>query len=186
VEKVTDERLTITGLKNKIFDEFRFICEEYEIDIKAITPLQFGFVLGEINNRIIKPNEGYLIYNQEHEYNSKNLYAMYKYILSPLCSLYNQLTNDIYFCLLFDIELINLEYIYIIYPDARRTSFKDILQKSEETGLRAYLNERKGNPLGILASLTKYHGWGEAENVRKGETTQEISVNTLPQIGQND
>ena len=103
MEKVSDDRLTITSLKNKVFEEFRFICEEYEIDIKSITPLQFGFVLGEINNRIIKPNEGYLIYNQEHEYNSKNLYAMYKYILSPLCSLYNQLTNDIYFCLLFAI-----------------------------------------------------------------------------------
>lgn len=186
MEKVIDERLTITSLRNKVFEEFRFICEEYEIEIKSITPLQFGFVLGEINNRIIKPNENYLVFNQEHEYNSKNLYAMYKYILSPLCSLYNQLTNDIYFCLLFDIDLVNLEYIYIIYPDSRRTNFREILQKSEEKGLRAYLNERKGNPLGILASLTKYHGWGEPENVRQGQTVQEISVQSLPQIEQND
>lgn len=186
MEKVTDDRLTITGLKNKVFEEFRFICEEYEIDIKSITPLQFGFVLGEINNRIIKPNENYLIFNQDHEYNSKNLYAMYKYILSPLCSLYNQLTNDIYFCLLFDIELINLEYIYIIYPDARRTNFREILQKSEETGLKGLLTERKGNPLGLIAILRKAHGWSVDDSLQQTDNVQEISVNTLPQIGQND
>lgn len=186
MEKVTDERLTITSLKNKVFEEFRFICEEYEIEIKSITPLQFGFVLGEINNRIIKPNESYLIYNQEHEYNSKNLYAMYKYILSPLCSLYNQLTNDIYFCLLFDIELINLEYIYIIYPDLRRTNFREILRASESIGLKSLLTERRSNPVGVLAILNKQYGWSENDSVCEGETTQEISVNTLPQIGQND
>lgn len=186
MEKVTDERLTITSLKNKVFEEFRFICEEYEIDIKSITPLQFGFVLGEINNRIIKPNENYLIFNQEHEYNSKNLYAMYKYILNPLCSLYNQLTNDIYFCLLFDIDLVNLEYIYIIYADARRSNFRELLQKSEESGLKAYLAERKGNPLGIIATLRKSHGWSIDDNVRETQTTQEISVQSLPQIGQKE
>lgn len=186
MEKVTNDRLTITSLKNKVFDEFRFICEEYEIDIKSITPLQFGFVLGEINNRIIKPNESYLIFNQEHEYNSKNLYAMYKYILSPLCSLYNQLTNDIYFCLLFDIELINLEYIYIIYPDMRRTNFREILRASESIGLKSLLTERRSNPVGVLAILNKQYGWGVNDSVCETETTQEISVNTLPQIGQND
>ena len=186
MEKVTDDRLTITSLKNKVFEEFRFICEEYEIEIKSITPLQFGFVLGEINNRIIKPNESYLIFNQQHEYNSKNLYAMYKYILSPLCSLYNQLTNDVYFCLLFDIDLINLDYIYIIYPDMRRTNFREILQKSEETGLKGLLTERKGNPLGLIAILRKAHGWSVDDSVRETETTQEISVQSLPQIEQKE
>jgi hypothetical protein len=186
MEKVTDDRLTITSLRNRVFEEFRYICEEYEIDIKSITPLQFGFVLGEINNRIIKPNESYLIFNQEHEYNSKNLYAMYKYILSPLCSLYNQLTNEIYFCLLFDIELINLDYIYIIYADLRRTTFREILRASESIGLKSLLTERRSNPVGVLAILNKQYGWSENDNVRQGQTTQEISVQSLPQIEQKD
>lgn len=186
MEKVTDERLTITSLKNKVFEEFRFICEEFEIDIKSITPLQFGFVLGEINNRIIKPNQDYLIFNQEHEYNSKNLYAMYKYILNPLCSLYNQLTNDIYFCLLFDIELINLDYIYIIYADARRISFREILRASESIGLKSLLTERRSNPVGVLAILNKQYGWSVDDSVRETQTTQEISVQSLPQIEQKD
>ena len=184
-KKANDDRFTISSLKNKVFEEFRFICEEYEIDIKTLSPLQFGFVVGELNTRIIKPND-YLIFDSNKQYNANNLYRIYKYILKPLCNLYNQVANDIYFCLFFDIELVNLEYIYIIYGDMRRTSFREILSACEQIDLKNLLIEKRVNPVGIVTILNKQYGWGTPDNVRKAETTQEISVNTLPQIGQKD
>jgi hypothetical protein len=50
--------------------------------------------------------------------------------------------------------------------------------------LKSLLTERRSNPVGVLAILNKQYGWSENDNVREGETTQEISVQSLPQIEQ--
>lgn len=195
IEKATDanEQITIASLKNEVFEEFRFICEENEIDLTGgqIAPRVFGFVLEELNNRLIAPRKEILLYYSDSSkidkysntrYDPIKIYVIYRKILNPLCRLYNQILTIDLFILFMGIEK-NILNSIIIYTGNCEAAISKVINLETKTGLKEYLFERKGNPLGILATLKNEHDF-ENPTANKGEmdANRLLSADNLPKL----
>ena len=192
IEKAENEQFTLASLKNRVFEEFRFICEEYQIELNDnnISPNRFNFVLQEINNRIINPNREPLLYlpnNQIDRYSntridSNKLYIIYSKILKPLCNLYNQIISIELFSIFFGLE-INIINNIIIYRQNSPLEIKKVINLDEKTNLKGYLYERKGNPLGILAVLKSEHNFDNPQsNSDMMDSNRLLNANNLPKL----
>lgn len=192
IEKIQGEQFTLTSLKNKIFDEFRFIAEEYQIELNDnnIAPNRFLFVIQEINNRIINPNREPLLYLSDNQidkysntrYDPNKIYIIYSKILKPLCNLYNQIMSIDIFSIFFGIEK-NIINNIIIYRANSPLEIKKVINLDERSNLKGYLYERKGNPLGILAVLKSEHNFDNPQsNNNEMDSNRLLSAQNLPRL----
>lgn len=181
MEKITGEPLTGDALRNRILGEFKIIAEEYNIDLDYIPPRKYDFILSEINRRLIKPNRQYILKtNPKHnEYDLAKVDYIYN-IFKDLCKLYNQ-ENSL--ALFISFTSITRE----TFSEWTSTGHSDIHKKimaDDEASLEQMLQDKALNPMKILPSLNKKHGWN-LPGVSRETSSIPLSVQALPKLSDN-
>ena len=172
--------LVFTDSENKEqLNNIRLVCEDiitnclYELgykDFSYIRPLQWNYILMEIQRIIFKDNPLILHVNNRinNQYDYKKVLAIY-YLFKSLSSKYNQEINRNRFLYFTGIDS---ETLYN-WEKAKPGGFglAEIIRRDSEQSMSEMLGDKGVNALGTIAKLNHYFGWRE-----DGNRTQNINI----------
>lgn len=172
--------LIFTDSENKEqLNNIRLVCEDiiqnclYELgykDFSYIRPLQWNYILMEIQRIIFKDNPLILHVNNRinNQYDYKKVLAIY-YLFKSLSSKYNQEINRNRFLYFTGIDS---ETLYN-WEKAKLSGFglAEIIRRDSEQSMSEMLGDKGINALGTIAKLNHYFGWRE-----DGNRTQNINI----------
>ena len=172
--------LVFTDSENKEqLNNIRLVCEDiianclYELgykDFSYIRPLQWNYILMEIQRIIFKDNPLILHVNNRinNQYDYKKVLAIY-YLFKSLSSKYNQEINRNRFLYFTGIDS---ETLYN-WEKAKLGGFglAEIIRRDSEQSMSEMLGDKGVNALGTIAKLNHYFGWRE-----DGNRTQNINI----------
>ena len=178
--------LVFTDSENKEqLNNIRLVCEDiiqnclYELgykDFSYIRPLQWNYILMEIQRIIFKDNPLILHVNNRinNQYDYKKVLAIY-YLFKSLSSKYNQEINRNRFLYFTGIDS---ETLYN-WEKAKPGGFglAEIIRRDSEQSMSEMLGDKGVNALGTIAKLNHYFGWREDGN--KSQTVN-ITVSESP------
>ena len=180
--------LVFTDSENKEqLNNIRLVCEDiitnclYELgykDFSYIRPLQWNYILMEIQRIIFKDNPLILHVNNRinNQYDYKKVLAIY-YLFKSLSSKYNQEINRNRFLYFTGIDS---ETLYN-WEKAKPGGFglAEIIRRDSEQSMSEMLGDKGVNALGTIAKLNHYFGWREDGN--KSQTVN-ITVSESPKV----
>lgn len=189
-----------------IFDDIvRYYCDEHGIEENDIPPAMWNDIIDEIHEKVFLNNPHMLkdVPNISNTYNPDKviyIYNLYRRLCNSHCqevtlkgftdltgidkqSIYNwkdKVNNNIYN----NSDMDNSNSI----SDSKRLStfafdLHEKIMSDNEQSLEAMLHDKRYNPMKVLPSLNKKHGWN-LPGVSKEQTKNSgLSAATLPQLG---
>lgn len=175
--------LDLTSADNEDqLNTIRNVCEDiiqntlYELgytEFNNIKPLQWNYVLMEIERKVFKKNPLILhkIPRRLDEYDKDKVLAIYN-IFKSLCTKYNQEINQNRFLYFSGIDKQSL-YNWSNSGKAKLERFDlcAIIRNDTEQSMSEMLGDKSVNALGTIAKLNHYFGWRE-----DGNKTQNINI----------
>lgn len=175
--------LELTSADNEDqLNTIRNVCEDiiqntlYELgytEFNNIKPLQWNYVLMEIERKVFKKNPLILHVNDRlnNQYDYKKVLAIYN-IFKSLCTKYNQEINRNRFLYFTGIDSQSL-YNWDNSSKAKLDGFAlgEIIRRDTEQSMSEMLGDKSVNALGTIAKLNHYFGWRE-----DGNKTQNINI----------
>ena len=175
--------LELTSADNEDqLNTIRNVCEDiiqntlYELgytEFNNIKPLQWNYVLMEIERKVFKKNPLilHIIPNINNQYDKNKVLAIYN-IFKSLCTKYNQEINQNRFLYFTGIDKQSL-YNWDNNGKTKLNGFDlcAIIRNDTEQSMSEMLGDKSVNALGTIAKLNHYFGWRE-----DGNKTQNINI----------
>lgn len=174
--------LELTSAENEDqLNTIRNVCEDiiqntlYELgytDFSYIKPLQWNYVLMEIERKVFKKNPLILHVNDRlnNQYDYKKVLAIYN-IFKSLCTKYNQEINQNRFLYFTGIDKQSLYNWNNGKAKLEGFDLCAIIRNDTEQSMSEMLGDKSVNALGTIAKLNHYFGWRE-----DGNKTQNINI----------
>ena len=159
-------------------------CTHNEIDEKDIYPSVWDDIIDELYIKLFKPCNRLLktdnnLYNQ---YDVKKVEYIYINIYKRLCNSHCQEVSQKGFL---DMSGIGKQTLYDWASGKLSTQSSDLQQKimdDNEQSLEAMLHDKRINPMKVLPSLNKKHGWNLPGVSRESANKQALTAAELPQL----
>ncbi len=158
-------------------------CIDHALDEKDIPPQIWNDIIDEIHDTLFKNNKSLLKHNPaiNNEYDIDKVLNVYN-IYKRLCNSHCQVINIKGFT-----DLIGIDK-QTIYNWAQRSSaigfdFHEKIMNDNAQSLEAMLHDKRINPMKVLPSLNKHHGWAQPGVTREIVKPRELGVADLPRLG---
>lgn len=179
---VSDE-VNIDNLKTIVDDLVEQYCLKYDIKENDIPPQMWNDVINTIFDLIIKPNRQHLlkINSTALTVDENKLYKMYD-VYKRLCNSHCQVVNIKGFM---DFSGLDRQTIYDWRggPSQLKSDFSQKIMDDNQQSLEAMLHDRRVNPMKVLPSLNRHHGWSQPGVTREVVQRRALNVSQLPRLG---
>ena len=161
-------------------------CAVKEIEENDIPPQIWNDIIDELYIKLFKPCNRLLktdnnLYNQ---YDVSKVEYIYINIYRRLCNSHCQEISQKGFL---DMSGIGKQTLYDWASGKLSSQSSDLQQKimdDNEQSLEAMLHDKRINPMKVLPSLNKKHGWNLPGVSRESANKQALTASELPQLGQ--
>lgn len=183
MEKLQDEQLDETGLRNKIFTMFEEIAKDNGFNLEDIKPRQFNYVICEINRLYIQPNNKYLLHGGQVQGNYYNIQSvnLFYILYRDLCNKYSQECKSSLFSKFVNIPLQTLsEWLSTGHSDLLK-----IIHTDNEESLNELLLDKSLNPVKAISVLNYKHNWSgqiQAQEIQ----SKALAIDNLPNLRLTD
>lgn len=176
--KVIDQSNCISIVKDIIAK----YCAANDLDEHDIPPQIWNDIIDEIYINVFKDNTILLkdipsLYNQ---YNQNKVLYVYNYIYKRIC---NNHCQEVTLKGFIDMTGIDKQTIYNWKSSKDRFDLHEKIMDDNEQSLEAMLHDKRINPMKVLPSLNKKHGWNLPGVSREKASNTAISLSDLPQLG---
>lgn len=156
-------------------------CAVNDLDEHDIPPQIWNDIIDEIYINVFKDNAILLkdipsIYNQ---YNQDKVLYVYNYIYKRIC---NNHCQEVTLKGFIDMTGIDKQTIYNWKSSKDRFDLHEKIMDDNEQSLEAMLHDKRINPMKVLPSLNKKHGWNLPGVSREKASDTVIPLSTLPQL----
>ena len=176
------ETVDHSNLKNVMFDIVTQYCVDHDIKENDSPPQIWNDIIDEIHETLIKLNKAILrdIPSVNNEYNMEKVYHVYN-CYKRLCNSHCQVVNLKGF-----IDLTGIDK-QTIYNWAGKSShagvdFHQKIMSDNAQSLEAMLHDKRINPMKVLPSLNRHHGWAQPGVTREVARPRELRVEDLPKL----
>ena len=182
---MTDSYCTVDmdNIKNFMIDIIRCYFYEYDIDEKKIRPQIWNDIIDEINEKIFKRDPKLLKITPciNNEYDMEKVFIVYN-IYRRLCNSHCQVVNMKGFS---DLTGITKQTLFNWAADSSHKGFDfhDKIMADNAQSLESMLHDPTVNPMKVLPSLNRHHGWAQPGVTREVAQPRVLGVADLPQLG---
>ena len=191
-EQIADGKAVVVDIdscKAVIANIVEDYCKVNEIDENNIYPQIWNDIIDEIHEVIFKHNPRLLrddtpLYNSYNQDKVLYIYNIYKRLCNSHCQ---EITQKGFL----DMTGIDKQTMYnwaAKYgegtPNPERIDLHQKIMDDNEQSLEAMLHDRRYNPMKVLPSLNKKHGWNLPGVSREAGRKQALSVSQLPKLGE--
>lgn len=175
--KAIDQSNCISIVKDIIFK----YCAVNDLDEHDIPPQIWNDIIDEIYINVFKDNTILLKdeYRLHNEYNQDKVLYIYNYIYKRIC---NNHCQEVTLKGFIDMTGIDKQTIYNWKSSNNRFDLHEKIMDDNEQSLEAMLHDKRINPMKVLPSLNKKHGWNLPGVSREKASDTVIPLSTLPQL----
>ncbi len=156
-------------------------CAVNDLDEHDIPPQIWNDIIDEIYINVFKDNTILLkdIPSQYNQYNQDKVLYVYNYIYKRIC---NNHCQEVTLKGFIDMTGIDKQTIYNWKSSNDRFDLHEKIMDDNEQSLEAMLHDKRINPMKVLPSLNKKHGWNLPGVSREKASDTVIPLSTLPQL----
>lgn len=157
-------------------------CAANDLDEHDIPPQIWNDIIDEIYINVFKDNTILLkdIPSPYNQYNQNKVLYVYNYIYKRIC---NNHCQEVTLKGFIDMTGIDKQTIYNWGSSKNRFDLHQKIMDDNEQSLEAMLHDKRINPMKVLPSLNKKHGWNLPGVSREKASNTAISLSDLPQLG---
>ena len=157
-------------------------CAANNLDEHDIPPQIWNDIIDEIYINVFKDNTILLkdIPSPYNQYNQDKVLYVYNYIYKRIC---NNHCQEVTLKGFIDMTGIDKQTIYNWKSSKDRFDLHEKIMDDNEQSLEAMLHDKRINPMKVLPSLNKKHGWNLPGVSREKASNTAISLSDLPQLG---
>ena len=176
--KVIDQSNCISIVKDIITK----YCAVNDLDEHDIPPQIWNDIIDEIYINVFKDNTILLkdIPSPYNQYNQDKVLYIYNYIYKRIC---NNHCQEVTLKGFIDMTGIDKQTIYNWKSSNTRFDLHEKIMDDNEQSLEAMLHDKRINPMKVLPSLNKKHGWNLPGVSREKASNTAISLSDLPKLG---
>lgn len=156
-------------------------CAVNDLDEHDIPPQIWNDIIDEIYINVFKDNTILLkdIPSICNQYNQDKVLYIYNYIYKRIC---NNHCQEVTLKGFIDMTGIDKQTIYNWKSSNDRFDLHEKIMDDNEQSLEAMLHDKRINPMKVLPSLNKKHGWNLPGVSREKASDTVIPLSTLPQL----
>lgn len=156
-------------------------CAVNDLDEHDIPPQIWNDIIDEIYINVFKDNTILLkdIPSICNQYNQDKVLYIYNYIYKRIC---NNHCQEVTLKGFIDMTGIDKQTIYNWKSSNARFDLHEKIMDDNEQSLEAMLHDKRINPMKVLPSLNKKHGWNLPGVSREKASDTVIPLSTLPQL----
>lgn len=156
-------------------------CAANDLDEHDIPPQIWNDIIDEIYINVFKDNTILLkdIPSSYNQYNQDKVLYIYNYIYKRIC---NNHCQEVTLKGFIDMTGIDKQTIYNWKSSKDRFDLHEKIMDDNEQSLEAMLHDKRINPMKVLPSLNKKHGWNLPGVSREKTSNTAISLSDLPQL----
>lgn len=157
-------------------------CAANDLEEHDIPPQIWNDIIDEIYINVFKDNTILLkdIPSPYNQYNQDKVLYIYNYIYKRIC---NNHCQEVTLKGFIDMTGIDKQTIYNWKSSNTRFDLHEKIMDDNEQSLEAMLHDKRINPMKVLPSLNKKHGWNLPGVSREKASNTAISLSDLPQLG---
>lgn len=157
-------------------------CAVNDLDEHDIPPQIWNDIIDEIYINVFKDNSILLkdIPSPYNQYNQDKVLYIYNYIYKRIC---NNHCQEVTLKGFIDMTGIDKQTIYNWKSSNTRFDLHEKIMDDNEQSLEAMLHDKRINPMKVLPSLNKKHGWNLPGVSREKASDTAIPLSDLPQLG---
>ena len=156
-------------------------CAANDLEEHDIPPQIWNDIIDEIYINVFKDNTILLkdIPSICNQYNQDKVLYIYNYIYKRIC---NNHCQEVTLKGFIDMTGIDKQTIYNWKSSKDRFDLHEKIMDDNEQSLEAMLHDKRINPMKVLPSLNKKHGWNLPGVSREKTSNTAISLSDLPQL----
>lgn len=157
-------------------------CAANDLEEHDIPPQIWNDIIDEIYINVFKDNTILLkdIPSPYNQYNQDKVLYIYNYIYKRIC---NNHCQEVTLKGFIDMTGIDKQTIYNWKSSNARFDLHEKIMDDNEQSLEAMLHDKRINPMKVLPSLNKKHGWNLPGVSREKASDAAISLSELHQLG---
>ena len=179
--KVIDQSNCISIVKDIIAK----YCAANDLDEHDIPPQIWNDIIDEIYINVFKDNTILLkdIPSPYNQYNQDKVLYIYNYIYKRIC---NNHCQEVTLKGFIDMTGIDKQTIYNWKSSTNSFDLHEKIMDDNEQSLEAMLHDKRINPMKVLPSLNKKHGWNLPGVSREKANNTALPMSELLQLGANN